>query len=565
MNKKVNQNFIEEIEKNSKIFAEKINKLNSSYESENSQKNKNKNYKFAKRKNINKKYYDTENNYEENPFKNEKVINIRENNKRTNKKYDLELNNINNYEEINRNKEENIIYKNTIDNSNHHRRYNFLSDLNDEYILNNNPDKQVIEELRQTIIQKTNLIKLLKTELESKNKLPTQDEYDELNFNYDKTLNELISAKNTIKTKDEEINILKMKYDSILAQNKNMKGVINKKESELEKLKSSINSMKDELKSAKNKMNEEIINQKQISRDYEMLNQKQKLLILEKDKLDKDFEEKKVENFNLKKENIQLKKLIDKLKKEIKTMNGIRTDSSKKSDENMNKKDYIIYDKNFENQELINRNKDNNNKIISNSKIKNNTNKNEPKNINKENSSGQGKNRRFDDTEEKIIYNNDDDGSQDEDNSSKEQIKQLRNKLDNKSIKRNLESELNSVQKHKSNPINRFYKINEFKDKGNNNEYIALIKYKDKIIGCNREKIKLLIKEKEYQIVEKEINVLIKEKEKIENELLKIPEKPRKLNDIKNKKEINDAINKIESDIYYIRTLLKNTDDYYIN
>ena len=41
-------------------------------------------------------------------------------------------------------------------------------------------------------------------------------------------------------------------------------------------------------------------------------------------------------------------------------------------------------------------------------------------------------------------------------------------------------------------------------------------------------------------------------------------ERPRKLNDIKNKKEINDAINKIENDIKYIRTLLKNANNYYI-
>ena len=95
-------------------------------------------------------------------------------------------------------------------------------------------------------------------------------------------------------------------------------------------------------------------------------------------------------------------------------------------------------------------------------------------------------------------------------------------------------------------------------------EFVSLIKYKDKIIGCNRDKIKLLIKEKEYQIIEKELNILNKEKEKKENELLKMPERPRKLNDIKNKKEINDAINKIDNDIKYIRTLLKNADDYYI-
>ena len=91
-----------------------------------------------------------------------------------------------------------------------------------------------------------------------------------------------------------------------------------------------------------------------------------------------------------------------------------------------------------------------------------------------------------------------------------------------------------------------------------------MIKYKDKIIGCNRDKIKSLIKDKEYQIIEKELNILRKEKEKMENQLLKMPERPRKLNDIKNKKEINDAINKMENDIKYIRTLLKNADNYYI-
>ena len=97
------------------------------------------------------------------------------------------------------------------------------------------------------------------------------------------------------------------------------------------------------------------------------------------------------------------------------------------------------------------------------------------------------------------------------------------------------------------------------------NEYISLIKYKDKIIGCNKDKIKELIDEKEYQIVEKELNILTKEKEKLENEILKMPERPRKLSDIRNKKEINDTITKIQSDINYIRLLLKNTDDFYIN
>ena len=75
----------------------------------------------------------------------------------------------------------------------------------------------------------------------------------------------------------------------------------------------------------------------------------------------------------------------------------------------------------------------------------------------------------------------------------------------------------------------------------------------------------MLINDKDYQIVEKELNILRKEKEKLENDLLKMPERPRKLNDIKNKKEINDTIKKIENDINYIKKILRNTDDYYIN
>ena len=51
MNKNLNQNFIEELEKNSKIFDDKINKLNSGYE-EKSQKNIETKYKFTKKKNL---------------------------------------------------------------------------------------------------------------------------------------------------------------------------------------------------------------------------------------------------------------------------------------------------------------------------------------------------------------------------------------------------------------------------------------------------------------------------------------------------------------------------------
>ena len=81
----------------------------------------------------------------------------------------------------------------------------------------------IIEELKETINQKNSYIKLLKAEIEEKNKLPSQENYNELNNKYEKILSEFNSVQNTIQLKDDKICNLKMKLDSILAQNKNMK------------------------------------------------------------------------------------------------------------------------------------------------------------------------------------------------------------------------------------------------------------------------------------------------------------------------------------------------------
>ena len=544
MNNKEDQNFIEEIEKNSKIFNEKINKLNSNYDSESSQKNKeSKKYKFNKKRNIGKKQnYNTENNFEENPFTKENINFKGKKNQRMNKKYDFNLNELENFIEASKKRNEKIISNNTIANSNHQRNYKYKNDLSDDYIANNNSDKNIIDDLKQSIIQKSNFIKLLKSEIESKKNLPTQEEYDELNDNYEKILSEFESEKNEMRTKDEEINKLKMILDSILAQNKNMKGVITKKENEIQKMKSTVNSIKDELKSAKNKMDEEIINQKQIKRDYDILNQKYNSLTAEKDKLNKDLEEKKNKNLNLEKENIQLKKLNNKLIEEIKALKNF----------NKNNNEYKPYENN------------NNDLREKTSKISNKYNiKKESQTINKkDNSIKVINNRKLDDTDDKIIYNNDDD-SEEEENSLTEKNNNLRIKIDKEeNTKRILANKLILDKGFTTNPINRIHEINK---KEREKECTSLIKYKDKIIGCNRENIKLLIKGKKYKMIENEINTLNKEKEKIENDLLKIPNKPRKLSDIKNKKEIKDAINKIENDINYIKDLLKNKDDYYIN
>ena len=560
MNKKENQNFIEEIEKNSKIFAEKINKLNSGYDSENSfEKKESKKFKFTKKNNLyQNKFFDTEINDEAEPYHIGRTEYENRKNKQINKRYELNLNTIDNVVDRNKNNK-NMIYNNTIANSYNRRKFNYKSELNEDDILENNSENKLIEELKQTIAQKSNFIKLLKSELKQKEKLPSQEDYEELNYNYEKVLNELNLAQNTIKNKDEEINNLKMKLDSILAQNKNMKGVINKKEYELDKMKLSINNMKEELKLNNDKMSDIIITEKQLNKDYDILNKKYSSLLSDKEKLTTNLEEQKTQNFNLKKDNIQLKKIIDKLKEELKKLNDSSISSNKKNEEKTIKIEYKNYDKNKNNEikEIIKNNT--NNKNIYKPKIIYNSNKIEKKIIDSDekiNSQKRKTKERFDDTEEKIIYNNDDDDSEEEEESNIVKINKQKTEIKNdKYIKKNLDKIFSS--KTDNNQIKK--KIQE-KDK----EFVSLIKYKDKIIGCNRDKIKLLIKEKEYQIIEKELNILNKEKEKKENELLKMPERPRKLNDIKNKKEINDAINKIDNDIKYIRTLLKNADDYYI-
>ena len=561
---KIESNFIEEIEKNSKIFEEKINKLNSTYDSENSFERKDsKKYKFTKKNNLyNQKNYETENNFEENYYQTGKINTEKRRNKKMIKRYELNLNTIDNINERNKKNNKNFIYNNTTGNSNNRRKIIYNSELNDEDIIENNNEKKLIDELRQTILQKSNFIKLLKSELKEKEKLPSKEDYDELNYNYENILNEINLAQNTIKNKDDEINNLKMKLDSILAQNKNMKNVISKKEVELDKMKSTMNSMKDELILNNNKMNDIMINEKQMKKDYDILNQKYNSIVSEKEKLLTNLEEQKTENFNIKKENIQLQKLIDKLKEELNKANSSNNNSSNKNKEKTIQIEYKNYERNKINEpkEII---KNHTNKITTKPKIINISKKLEKKILDSDETTFAYKNKikeRYEDTEEKIIYNNDDDESEEEDESNKEKINKQKTMMQNdKYVKKNLENIFNSKNE------NHIKKKKIEIDKDKNKEFVSLIRYKDKIIGCNRDKIKSLIKDKEYQIIEKELNILNKEKEKIENELLKMPEHPRKLNDIKNKKEINDAINKIDNDIKYIRTLLKNTDDYYIN
>ena len=61
----------------------------------------------------------------------------------------------------------------------------------------------------------------------------------------------------------------------------------------------------------------------------------------------------------------------------------------------------------------------------------------------------------------------------------------------------------------------------------------------------------------EEENLETQLNILLKEKDDLENDLLKLPDKPRILKDIKPKKEKNERIKKIDEKIEIIKKRIK--------
>ena len=61
----------------------------------------------------------------------------------------------------------------------------------------------------------------------------------------------------------------------------------------------------------------------------------------------------------------------------------------------------------------------------------------------------------------------------------------------------------------------------------------------------------------EMNSLDMEVNALLKEKNMLENELFKFPERPRTLNEIKMKKEKNERIKNIEDRVNQIKMRIR--------
>ena len=283
-------------------------------------------------------------------------------------------------------------------------------------------------------------------------------------------------------------------------------------------MKNEIDNMKDEIIKSKNEYNDLLLKNKNLQKDYDNLNKDYSSLKRVNDNLKSIIDEQKAELFNNKKEIYENK-------------TSYRLSNSNLNDEYYENNDFPSNKKNIKHKKRVS----------------------------------------FYDEED--LKNNKEDSIDEEniDNIHNTELKRYNNINSKYNYKyKGINKNKNSRNEHNSNYIkkNDFLKDEIERKKSpekpkEEDEYVSLLIDKDKIIGCDKEKINKLIDDRENQIVEKELSVLIKEKEKLENRLFKYPEHPKKLSDIRNKKEINEIIEKLESDIGYIRIMLKKNEGNY--
>ena len=598
MNDNSHQKYINEMEKNSKLFEEKMNKFkkyqkSSIYnepdnflEEEDFETNK---YTTIKKlhKLENKEDSDEEgNNY--GLYKSKEIIsnNPSKNLKSKYRKRDFEDENIldYNYEYENPNKYQN---KKKFNKNNKYKddikEYNNKYDIEEEF---NDPKIKIVGGDR---LIKNKREDNFGSETKEKQNIQSKKEFDDLHYSHEKISNELDEKIKQVKNQEEEIKNLKFKLENIFEHNKDLKNEIKKKNDELDNLKVSLDTIKDEIKVSKNKYNDVITKHKQLIQDYDNLNKDYTSLKIEKENLNSIIEEQRAELFNAKKEITELKKTISKLNNgKPLAFSSMNNDYEENEYNNKYQRNNIYKN---ENPPKYNKNNDydyNELKYEENKKknsIKNNRNKyknidNYENEIPSQNYNKDYKNRDLNyyeskkEEKQKNKYNDYNEEDYDYDKENNQEKQRFNNNIVSKYNYKYRKNNSNEDEDYNNNDndnfifgnnnINREHHKEEIKMAKKEDEYTTIITEKDKIIGCDKEKMQTLINNREYQIVEKELSILIKEKNRLEGSLLKMPEHPRKLNDIRSKKEINDLIERIESDISFTRTMLKRTNDYYI-
>ena len=460
-----NENYIKEMEKNARLFEEKMNKFeqmrsNKYDDIENQQNTFNKKFKTYNYKK-----------YNSNEINDNKNINEKTSSN------DFQKNLINNEQYQDNNIE---IYDEKREKQNSEKVYRNQKSFDKNEIIKY---KNKIEQLKNEILDKNQIIKQLEKSLKEKEDYPSPKQYEEINNDYEKLKTEMNEKVKYIKRIEVENKELKMKIDNLVEQIKNMKEVIKRKNDEIENMKMDIESLKEEISLNMKKMNNLEMTNKKLNNEYESLNKDFSLLKSEKEKMKQEIEEQNAKIFNYQKE---LSKNINNKYRNLQNNYAYGRYS-------LTDKRYI-YDKNEEfqkaNLDEVKRDDEDYNEEIA------------PK-INKY------QNQYFDEDKKKL------------DNSEYSNNNQAHNLLKNK---------VGIKKKDYSN-----YDFENFKS--NKNITKPLNSLPD---------------------LESRLSYLISEKKKLENEILKMPEHPRNLNEIKIKKELNNKISETEREINSIKSRIRN-------
>lgn len=458
-----NENYLKEMEKNARLFEEKMNKLEQvRLNSIKSSKNNDNSPKVFKNqiKNLNNFPTNNKNNNAiEQPYYNYKKNNL-------NKIISV---NIADNQENDEEKYNNFTKKNVNEQKNNSKEY-----INKNEIIQY---RNKIEQLKNEIIDKNKIIKQLEKSLKEKENLPSLQQYEEINNECEKLKVDINERIKTIKNLENENKELKKKIDSLVEQIKSMKEVIKRKTDDIENLKMNLESLKEEISFNNKKMNSLEIQNKKLNIEYENLNKDFQIIKNEKDKMNHELEEQKATIFNYQKEFAA---------------------NSKKNNKLNNKFDYDNY--NYQNMNNLYDKK---------------------QNYFKDN---------IDEAVDDEIYNK-------TNTFQKEYPKGDLYKYENPKYS-NLEKENNNISN----------KTGGFLRKRNYTNYdLENFKSSQKPMASLSD-------------LESRLSYLISEKKKLENELLKMPEHPRNLNEIKIKKGLNNKISDTEQEINSIRTKIRNFD-----
>ena len=583
-NNNITNDYLEKLKQNSKIFEEKMILLNKRKLDKIRNNSKQKNtkkidtpLKLFIRKEIQLDFKNTKK-FERKNFmlSHEQQMTII-NNYRNNNNININNNNVNIMSNQNKNKVlyiENNISFNYIQNN-----VNFFSEEEQDVLFISK-----IRNLQKDIKLKTELIVELENKLKENDNKKLKMKNIEMNELYKQL--EIISQENEEKMK---------KIKNLEAQNHNQRCIIDNLEAQIKNIKNSSKMKKEEINNLTNIVEkyqteeglyEQKINlleaaKKSTIEDYELLKKNYNKLKNEKEKTDKVINDQKIEIDNYRKHINTLRRYIceDETSKnntndnnksintnyeDIINKSNKRNDNINKEKENIDNDKYYNYLSNGINKEkniynLLNKdlndngNKNNNQEII--------TSYQSTKKRHKKTKSDLMDKINIDD----ILQINQDDGSNKRDTSkSKSKNKEKASTSIKKRIERKIKNENNSG-----------YKNLYFKTYNNFNKLKNVSSHSPKNETPKKEKIKinlnemgyfpcekyLIGREEELNNLESKLDILYKEKNSLESEIIKLPEHPKTLREIKIKKALNDQLEINEKNIKNVRTKIRKTKE----